>query len=138
MPAESSPCEIESTLWRECLKQFDYGPDRPKNACEGQRNKYYGCIKTWTKETQQREYSYKDYELSEECSHEADRLHQCMMINMFEVSRCQNEMTLLKRCGAKHHPEIQKALTGDVALHNLENSVDASTGWRRLWYKADW
>lgn len=132
---DPAPCAVEATLWRECLKEFDYGPDRPKGACESQRDRYYSCIKSWTTRTQGSSYSYKKYEMTKECSHEAEKLHQCMMINMFEVSRCQQDMALLKRCAAKHDPEVRRSLQGDPAVAELESSVDNATGLRWVWYK---
>lgn len=134
--AEATPCAVESKLWRECLKQYDYGPDRPKGACESHRTQFYACMKTWTMETQQKPYSYTQFQLPQSCGHEAEKLHECMMMNMFEVSHCQRDMTLLKRCAAQHDPEARKYLEGDPAIANLAKSADNATGWRYLWYRA--
>ncbi|EPY32272.1 hypothetical protein STCU_01937 [Strigomonas culicis] len=133
---DPAPCAVEAALWRVCLKEYDYGPDRPKGACELQRGKYYGCLKEWTNRTQEKQYSYKNFEMTSQCAHEAEKLHQCMMMNMFEVSHCQKDMTVLKRCAAAHDPEVRRSLADDPAIKDLENSVDNATGVRRLWYKA--
>lgn len=134
--SESAPCAVHSKLWRECLKEYDYGPDRPKGACESQREKFYGCVKGWTAHTQKTKYSYAQFELPKSCGHEAEKLHQCMMINMFEVSHCQRDMAVLKRCAARNDPEVRRYLEGDEAIAGLENDVEEATGLKRLWYKA--
>ncbi|KAG5476549.1 hypothetical protein LSCM1_04264 [Leishmania martiniquensis] len=133
---DSAPCAIPSKLWRECLKEYDYGPDRPKGACEAQRTKFYACVKEWVARTQNKSYSYKNYELPKSCSHEAEKLHQCMMMNMFEVSHCQRDMAVLKRCAARADPEVRKYLHDDEAIVGLENDIEEAAGLKRLWYKA--
>lgn len=132
---DPAPCAVEAKIWRECLKDFDYGPDRPKGACERQRTGYYSCIKEWTSRTQKKEYSYKNFETVKECAHETEKLHHCMMMSMFEVSRCQHEMTLLKRCSAIHDKSVRAALEGDPAIQNLEKDIDSATGLKRVWFK---
>ncbi|CAG9576578.1 conserved hypothetical protein [Leishmania major strain Friedlin] len=132
---DSAPCAVPSTLWRECLKQYDYGPDRPKGACEAHRTKFYDCVKDWTARTQHKSYSYTQFELPKSCGHEAEKLHQCMMMNMFEVGHCQRDMAVLKRCAARVDPEVRKYLQDDEAIADLENDIDEATGLKRLWYK---
>ncbi|CAC9497827.1 hypothetical protein conserved [Leishmania donovani] len=133
---DSAPCAVPSKLWRECLKQYDYGPDRPKGACEAHRTKFYDCVKDWTARTQHKSYSYTQFELPKSCGHEAEKLHQCMMMNMFEVSHCQRDMAVLKRCAARADPEVRKYLQDDEAIADLENDIEEATGLKRLWYKA--
>ncbi|PBJ74841.1 hypothetical protein BCY84_12210 [Trypanosoma cruzi cruzi] len=130
---DPAPCAVESTLWRSCLKEFDYGPDRPKGACEKQRAGYYACIRAW-RERQNEVYDYNRFNLVKECAKEAEKLHQCMMVNMFEASRCQETMTQLKRCAARHDPEVRRALADDPALIILEE--EEPQGIKRLWYRA--
>lgn len=137
MSADTAPlCAVESVLWRECLKNYDYSPDKPQSACETQRGGYYACIKNWRETSEKKPYDPKDFELSPECRHEAEKLHNCMMYSMFEVSKCRKEMALLKRCAARKDPEVRQYLEGDPAIENLESSIDDSTGWTRIWYKA--
>ncbi|RNF12340.1 hypothetical protein TraAM80_00351 [Trypanosoma rangeli] len=129
---DPAPCAVEATLWRSCLKEFDYSPDHPEGACQKQRVGYYNCIKGW-KERQNEAYDYSRFNLVKECAKEAERLHQCMMVNMFEASRCQEAMTHLKRCAARYDPEVRKALADDPALSALD---DEPEGIKRLWYRA--
>ncbi|EAN89605.1 hypothetical protein TcCL_NonESM05645 [Trypanosoma cruzi] len=131
---DPAPCAVESTLWRSCLKEFDYGPDRPKGACEKQRAGYYACIKAW-RERQNEVYDYNRFNLVKECAKEAEKLHQCMMVNMFEASRCQETMTQLKRCAARHDPEVRRALADDPTLIMSEEEEEPQ-GIKRLWYRA--
>ncbi|ORC92795.1 uncharacterized protein TM35_000021210 [Trypanosoma theileri] len=138
MPTEvqdPAPCAVEATLWRSCLKGFDYSPDRPQGACEHQRVGYYSCIKDWNIR-QKGQYDYSQYNLVKECAGEAEKLHQCMMVSMFEVSGCQQAMAQLKRCAARHDPAIRKALAGDPALDSITNLDDEPQGIKRLWYRA--
>lgn len=135
-PQDPAPCAIPSRLWRECLKEYDYGPDRPKGACESQRTRFYDCVKDWTARTQSKQYSYTQFELPKACGHEAEKLHQCMMMNMFEVSHCQRDMAVLKRCAARADPEVRKYLQGDDAIADLDKDIEEATGLKRLWYKA--
>lgn len=146
----TQPCAVEAKLWRECLKEFDYSPDRPKGACEGQRVQFYSCIKGWrtrtaapadaskagTSASSTPRAHYRDFQLAEECAFDGEQLHNCMMVNAFEVSKCQPQMTLLKRCSAKHDTEARRYLSDDPAIAEFEIQVDNATGLRRIWYKA--
>nr|CCC92627.1 conserved hypothetical protein [Trypanosoma congolense IL3000] len=130
---DGAPCAVEATLWRSCLKDFDYGPDRPKGACDTQRLGYYACIKDWTSRQQQEKYNYTKFNLVDACVEEAEKLHQCMMTGMFEISNCKEAMAQLKRCGARHDVAVKRALEGDPALDTAEEEPE---GIKRLWYRA--
>ncbi|KEG11377.1 hypothetical protein DQ04_02681000 [Trypanosoma grayi] len=131
---DPAPCAVEATLWRSCLKEFDYGPDRPKGACEKQRVGYYNCIKGWS-QRQKDAYDYAKFNLVDACAQQAEKLHQCMMVSMFEVSSCQEPMAQLKRCAARHDPEVARTLQGDPALNTPEEANEPQ-GIKRLWYRA--
>lgn len=131
-----SPCAVEAKLWRECLKTFDYGPDRKQDACAAQRDGFYTCLKSWTSRTQDRPYDHRQFELSKDCARESEKLHQCMMMNMFDVSQCQREMTWLKKCAAKNDVHVQRSLADDPVLAQLDSDIDNASGVRWLFYKA--
>ena len=112
-----APCELDAKLWRECLKAFDYGPDRKKGACDTQRYRYYDCLKDWNK-TSGHEYDYKKFQVHESCSPQALELHECMKVSTFDVERCQPQLLKLKTCSARHDPYVRSALAEneEVAL----------------------
>ncbi|CBH13957.1 hypothetical protein, conserved [Trypanosoma brucei gambiense DAL972] len=130
---DPAPCAVEATLWRSCLKEFDYGPDRPKGACENQRLGYYSCIKDWTAKQGEGLYDYRKFNLIGACAGEAEKLHQCMMVGMFEISNCKEPMAELKRCGARHDVAVRQALEGDSALQAVDEEPQ---GIKRMWYHA--
>ena len=141
MPAvedQDAPCNVEAVLWRECLKTFDYSPERPKSACELQRGNYYKCIKQWKQRTTGAPYDPSTFFLHAKCSNESEKLHQCMMMSMFEVSGCTGPMLALKACGYEHDASIREALSEDVdvlrAVEERQKKAN-SGGLRKVWGK---
>ncbi|KAG8343460.1 hypothetical protein ERJ75_000244200 [Trypanosoma vivax] len=132
--SDPAPCALEAALWRSCLKEFQYGPDRPKGACEKERVGYYSCIKEWSVlESPTQPYNSRKFNLVPECAREAEQLHHCMMTGMFEVGNCAEAMARLKRCGARHDTAIKHALEADPSAQLVENDPQ---GLQRLWYRA--
>lgn len=135
---QNAPCNVESVLWRECLKTFDYSPERPKSACETQRGQYYKCIKQWKQRTTGTPYDPSTFYLNPKCSNESEKLHQCMMMSMFEVSGCQGPMLALKACGYENDPSIREALSEDAdVLRAVEDRRRKGSrgGLSKLWDK---
>lgn len=135
------PCKAESTMWRECLKIYDYGPEKPEKECEKERGRYYSCVKEWrVKETGQTAPAGKEFMIGRDCSGLAQSLHNCMMINMFETGKCQKEMLELRICTAKHDKSVAATLEEDVkngwvTLPKKNANPEDSTGITRIWYK---
>eukprot|EP00758_Cryptobia_borreli_P006923 Tbor_TRINITY_DN5222_c0_g3::TRINITY_DN5222_c0_g3_i1::g.16361::m.16361 len=138
-----SPCRLESLMWRECLKLYNYGPEKPETACEKERVRYYACQKSW-RETLP-DAQPVSFTLPPACHAQSNALHNCMMINMFEVAKCQTEMTALRVCVGSCNPEVEAALMDDIISGKCKSGViirdklisdpDDATGWLRVWYK---
>ena len=137
----NAPCQSESVMWRECLKIYDYGPEKPEKDCEKERGRYYTCIKSWrTETTGKKADAARDFTMHPDCAGYSQNLHNCMMINMFEMNKCTNEMTLLRMCGARFDKSIAAALEDDVknrwvVLPKVEETPEDSTGLKRVWNK---
>lgn len=129
---EASVCKVEANVWRECLKRYDYGPERPKGECDKQRDHYYSCLKAW-KSSRGEKYNYRDYDTVPQCVRQSQRFHECMMYAMFEVNKCREFMLELKRCAARYDPEIRAILSDDPSVR--VPVVEEVTGVRRLWFK---
>ncbi len=141
--SDAPPCAAEAKLWRECLKKFDYGPDRKKGACDTDRFRYYDCIKDWSNKGGH-PYDPKKFQVADACAAEALELHDCMKITMFDVERCLPQTLKLKVCSAKQDPmimaslreneEVQEALRNEKVLGlkaaktKLERMWDVITG----------
>eukprot|EP00744_Colponema_vietnamica_P033165 GILI01054342.1.p1 GENE.GILI01054342.1~~GILI01054342.1.p1 ORF type:complete len:153 (+),score=28.57 GILI01054342.1:50-508(+) len=136
----TAPCKTESVMWRECLKTYDYGPEKPEKECEKERGRYYSCIRDWRTNQGLKYEAGKEFVLPTTCSGFAQNLHNCMMINMFEMQKCTSEMAKLRVCVAKFDPEVARNLEEDVkqgyvVLPSSDTSIEASTGIRRIWNK---
>ena len=131
-----APCELDAKLWRECLKEFSYGPDRPKGACDTERFRYYDCIKAWSKE-QGATYDQKHFQVHDACAAEALSLHDCMKVSMFDIDRCLPQSLKLKVCSAKHDPLVRSALHENeevmTALAKEQRSLRPSSRLEQLW-----
>lgn len=138
MPVVQSdaPCGVDASLWRECLKTFDYSPERPQGACEKQRGAYYSCIKDWKLKTTGEKYQAKDFYTHPKCKHEAETFHNCMMMRMFEVSNCKDSMVAFKACGARNDPSIAQALSDDAEVQEYLRQQREHTGLSLWWKKA--
>lgn len=136
MSIQQAPCGSEAMVWRECLKGFDYGPDRKKGACDTQRFKYYDCIKRWN-EVEGHPYDPKRFQVPDACSAEALDLHDCMKICMFDISRCQQQSLRLKVCSARHDPLVKNALTENEEVQELLTQQDSApkalSAVQRIW-----
>lgn len=126
-----APCAVDATLWRECLKTFDYSPERPKGACEKQRGSYYTCMKDWRQKSGT-PYDAKDFHTTEKCSREAETFHTCMMSGMFDIANCRMAMLKLKACGYRNDETIRRALADDAEVVAFVEQQDAQQ--RRRWW----
>jgi hypothetical protein len=128
--SDQAPCALDASLWRECLKTFDYSPDKPKEACERQRASYYTCMKDWRSKSGT-SYSAKDFYTTPKCSKEAETFHSCMMSGMFEIANCRRAMLKLKACGYRNDENVRRALSDDEVLAFVA-AEDANK--RRRWF----
>ncbi|CUG90831.1 Hypothetical protein, putative [Bodo saltans] len=126
-----APCALDASLWRECLKTFDYSPEKPQGACEKQRGSYYACMKDWRGKTGVA-YSAKDFQTTDKCSKEAETFHTCMMSGMFEIANCKSAMLRLKACGYRNDESIRKALADDEEVLAYVAQQDLKQ--RRHWW----
>jgi hypothetical protein len=127
-----APCSLDATLWRECLKTFDYSPDKPKGACEKQRGSYYSCMKDWRGKSGAAAYSTKDFQTTDQCRKEAETFHTCMMSGMFEIANCKQAMLRFKACGYRNDEQVRKALADDEEV--LAFMAQEETKQRRRWW----
>jgi hypothetical protein len=136
MSEQKAPCGVEAMVWRECLKGFDYGPDRKKGACDTQRFKYYDCIKRWN-DVEGHPYDPKKFQVPDACSPQALELHDCMKISMFDISRCQPQALRLKTCSARHDPLVMAALVENEEVQEMlkqeKEKAKALSTLDRLW-----
>ena len=137
-----SPCEVEAGTWRECLKVFEYGPDRPKSACNDQRVRYYRCINAWRAKEQGppilSPIAASGFQIPPKCAGKAEKLHHCMMMSMFEAEKCVDASLQLKICVAAVDPFVRSALDDDERVAaSLEkwNETKEPAGLTRWWYK---
>jgi hypothetical protein len=138
-------------MWRECLKNFDYGPERPEAECNRERVRYYACTREWrTKQEPQANPSAAgtaapspvkgslhpstaptggsnlafNATMPGDCTTYSNALHNCMMIGAFEAAKCRDEMLLLRVCASKFDKSIARALEEDVQLGRVVLKFD--------------
>jgi len=99
--ASSSPCASEASTWRECLKGFDYSPDRQVGACGPSRDEYYSCIRLFRISQGVNPDVETAYKLPKECVKPSEELHECMMTNAHMVAKCRSKMDTLTKCHQK-------------------------------------
>lgn len=106
-----APCAKLALVWRQCLKEDDYSPDRDFSKCDSQREGYYTCLNAW-RATQGAPPVAKtaDFEVHPKCAQYSARLETCMKMSMFQVSECQQEMGQLRKCAATHDSNVREAL----------------------------
>ena len=159
-----TPCRSETLMWRECLKGFDYGPERPDAECNRERVRYYACMKEWrTTQDPKKAAAVPDTSnnvvkgsihpstapttgaaafhatMPGDCTRFSNALHNCMMISAFEAAKCRDEMLHLRVCASKYDKSVARALEEDVQMGRVvlkfDNDPDDSTGIKRVWNK---
>uniref|UniRef100_A0A7S1MEU3 CHCH domain-containing protein n=1 Tax=Neobodo designis TaxID=312471 RepID=A0A7S1MEU3_NEODS len=118
----SSPCRDEAALWRRCLKEDDYSPDRNLKKCDGFRDTYYSCLSSWREQDGKQAPPADGF--PPECSQFAARLQGCMAANQYVVEPCREEMDQLNQCTAKYDPNVQQA---------LKYEAPKNKAWWRFW-----
>lgn len=137
---DDAPCSLDATLWRECLKTFDYGPDKPQSACEKQRHSYYQCIKQWRSSKAEAPgsaaapYKSSDFYTTPKCARQAEKLHVCMMTGMFEMANCREPMLELKACGYRNDPQVRQALADDDELLQYMSKMQQEDSTVKQWW----
>lgn len=148
--AERPPCEKEAFVWRECMKEFDYMPDKNISKCDDPRKTYYACINDWRRQSvadKSVPAAPATFTIPRDCVGVSEKLRQCMEIYMFNTEHCTSEMTNLQRCVAKFDPYVA-AVVADAeneerrrqvldrarleGLISLEKSA-MPRSWRNLW-----
>jgi hypothetical protein len=121
-----SPCADESFVWRQCLKEDNYSPDRNFKKCEAKRSAFYSCLAEWrTTEGVKAAEVQRDENFVPECQGYAAKLHGCMKLRRFVIDECAVEMDDLKKCTAEHDPAVRQAL-------GLHRDVSGKSWWKRV------
>ena len=104
----ASPCDNEAFVWRSCLKQDDYNPDRDHTLCDKKKDAFHVCMQKWR--SLNPSLPGETFGLAAECSGFSEKLHACMKLKLFQVEQCTDEMARLKECSLLHDPAVQQAL----------------------------
>jgi hypothetical protein len=152
--SDRPPCETEAFIWRECMKEFDYMPDKGVKRCDDPRIAYFACMNTWRQSdaakadaAKLQAHSNTAFGMPRDCVGFSEKLRQCMEMNMFNTEHCKLEMHELQHCVAKYDPYVAAVVADDeqvakrkrlVELARLEGIIAleraaAPRTWRNLW-----
>ena len=124
---ETSPCKQEAFVWRHCLKEDDYSPDRNLAKCQGFRDAYYSCLSDWRVKEGVSD-SQRDTFVAQ-CTGYTSRLQACMQANQFQLEQCRKEMDELSVCTAEHDPQVRQARQHELNITQTEGKKP----WWRVW-----